>query len=123
MDEIAKASLEEKYIEIYHEVNMIATAVEEIADSPHREYEDSIIAAVEYLDKLYRVYASIYKYNDENGLMLLTARHQDPIDTSEVLFNPFNYEEFNECIAKQDDGKLALDYTPRHSKVTHILHE
>jgi len=120
MDEIAKASLEEKYIEVYHEVNMLAVGVE-MLEYPYCD-EESIIAQVEYLDKLYRVYASIYKYNEEGGLILITERHQDPIDMSEVLFNPFNYEEFNEHILTHNDGKLVLDFTPKHSKVTHVLH-
>ena len=93
--------LNEKYIEVTNNVNMIAAAIEAGGVS-----ESAIIAAMEYLDGLYQVYAAAYK-DDGVHLVLISVRN---FETS--IFEPFDFPEFTKAVETQDSGNLVVGYTP-----------
>jgi len=99
--------LQEKYVEMTHQVDMLAAAVEGNNTWHWEEHEQYIQRSVEYMDRLNMAYASAYK-TVSGTLTLISDRHI-------VLgFNPFLYDEFKEAIATQESGSLKLDFLPKN---------
>ena len=108
--EIKKTLLQEKIVEITAEVNMLATAIEAKPEMVWKGHEETIIDSVEFLDKLFQVYAGAYKYVD-GELVSITERYYE---TS--IFEPFDYPELEQTILSQESGHYAIGYTPKGQK-------
>ena len=59
--EIQNSLMQEKYFEIVHAVDMLAAAVEANPDKTWQDHERNIVDSVEYLDRLYQVYAAAFE--------------------------------------------------------------
>ena len=91
--------LSEKCISVQHTVDMLAAS--QVAAN-----EDNIKSAVEYLDKLFQIYAEAYKVSGDE-YVLISERY---FETS--IFVPFHYPEFVNAITKHESGNLVIGYTP-----------
>ena len=98
--------LHEKYIEVITKVDMLAAGVEANTERAWYDHEHNIIASVEYLDKLYQVYAGVFKVVD-GEYILITERFYE---TSP--FEPFDYPEFEEMARDNDFGSIVINYAP-----------
>ena len=101
-DEIPKILLQEKYIGIVDEVDLIAAGIETNSDY---DIEQHVINQVHFLDGLFQVYAAAY--NSE--LVLITSRNFET-----TVFDPLDYTEFTAAIQTQDSGNLVIGYTPEN---------
>ena len=100
---------------------MMAAAVEVNHERISLEHEKNLIASTEYLDKLYRVYAAVYKHYD-GQLIKITRRFQDEMEgPDDMYFDPFDYPEFVRDIASNDYGGIVVDYRANNN-VMHNLH-
>ncbi|MCL2497686.1 MAG: hypothetical protein FWF06_03620 [Symbiobacteriaceae bacterium] len=105
--EIHNALIREKFEEVKEcldvlEATLATRAVEEIAT-----YEVSICNAIEYIDRLYQVYAGAYALKN-NELVPITDRFYE---TS--IFEPLDYPEFVRLISEQEHGEIIIGYTPK----------
>jgi len=104
--EIQNALLSEKYREAVDIVDMLAAAVEANAERRWLDHEQNMVASVEFIDRLYQVYAGAYKPVG-GELALVTERHYE---TSP--FEPFDFAEFAEMAAARESGDLVVGYAP-----------
>ena len=108
MANIENAMLQQKYVEITDMVNMLGAAVEASPERDWQEHERNIVDSVEYIDKLYQIYAGIYKPIDME-MVLITERFCETEPKTES-FNPFDYPQFQRAILLRDSGKVIVNY-------------
>jgi len=106
IEEIKVALLNEKYIEIVNAVNMLEAAIEANPERQWLDHEANLRDSVEFLDKLYQIYAGAYKYVG-NQLELVTERFYE---TSPL--EPLDYIEFIETVTTHESGSLVIGYAP-----------
>ena len=111
--EIQNALLREKYDEAVGLVEMLSSAVEANTERIWLDHEQNIRDSVEFMDRLYQVYAGAYKLVDDEPV-LITERFYE---TS--IFEPFDFIEFTDAVMTQDSGSLIIGYTPKE----HIYRE
>jgi len=104
--EIQKVLLNEKYIGIENEVDMLAAAVNANPERYWVDHEDNIRDSVEFLDKLHQIYAGLYKFS-EGQLTLISERF---FETTPI--EPLDFIEFRELVSTQEHGKYIVGYTP-----------
>ena len=68
--------LNEKIMELADRTEMLAAGIESNPEIPWYEHEANIVSAVEYIDRLYQVYAEAYKIVD-GELVLISDRHYE----------------------------------------------
>jgi hypothetical protein len=100
--------LREKYLEVLHAADMLAAAVEANPQREWIDHERNIIDSIEYLDRLYQVYAAAYKPTD-GGLALLTNRYYET-----TPLEPIDYTIFMEAIFAQESGDLVIGFAPEN---------
>ena len=104
--EIKEVMLNEKYIEIVDEVDMLAAAANANTERFWLDHEDSLRESVEFIDHLFQIYAGLYKYIDGQLTLISERAYQtSPID-------PLDYKEFRDLVNSQEDGKYTIGYTP-----------
>ena len=107
-EEIQKAMLKQKLLEVTDATNMLAAAVEGNEERFWLDHELNIKNSAEFLDKLYQIYGAAYKQTD-NGLELITDRSYE---TSP--FEPLEYPEFVEAVTGSERGNLIINYAPEN---------
>jgi len=105
-NEIQNALLMEKYDEVVNHVNVLSAAADFEAENEWTIAEDNIRVAVEFIDRLYQVYAGAYKLCG-NELELITERFYE---TS--IFEPLDYAEFCDTVFTAETGYIVIGYTP-----------
>ena len=104
-NKIIDTLINEKYIETVHHIEMLASAVEANNERESEDHELSIINSIEYLDRLEQIYGAVYKYVD-NEPILISNRY---FETS--IFNPFDYDEFVNNLRKNSEH-ISIGYVP-----------
>jgi len=104
--EIKAAMLQEKFVEVKNELNMLAAAVEANPERIWLDYEKNIVDSVEFLDMLYQVYGAAYKLVD-GEFSLITERY---FETS--IFEPLDFPEFIQSILTEESGSIVIGYAP-----------
>jgi len=105
---VEEALLEEKLAAVSDAVDMLAAAAEADPLRPWADHEQNIREAVEFLDRLYQVYAGAYKVEGDR-LELITGRFYE---TS--IFEPLEHRAFLNAISTGDQGNVVVGYTPEN---------
>jgi len=107
--------LKEKYEEIINAVDMLEAAVDANPKREWQEHERNIRDSVEFMDKLYQVYAAAYKPVGDN-IVLITERFYE---TSPL--EPFDSKDFRDAIILQEKGTLTIGYAPENQTYREML--
>ena len=102
--------LNEKLHEASTAIDMISSLVESKLLRGTGDIEESIVGAVNYLDRVEQVYCAAYFEADNGGgLVLISDRYAE---TS--IFEPFEYDLLTEQINTCDSGNAIIGYTPEN---------
>ena len=103
--------LNEKLHEASTAIDMISSLVESKLLRGTGDIEESIVGAVNYLDRVEQIYCAAYFEGDNNGggLVLISDRYAE---TS--IFEPFEYDLLTEQINTCDSGNAIIGYTPEN---------
>jgi len=105
-ERIKNTLLEEKYFGVINDIEMLGAALEGDQHRARKDHEQNVIAAIEFLDHIYQVYAAAYKFED-GEFKLITSRNYE---TS--IFEPFDFSEFTEAVLTRKNGRLIFGYIP-----------
>ena len=114
--EIRRVALEQKKIELTNEINLIALSLEKDNEADAAIFEENLHTMVEYVDKLYQVFAATYK-RASGEYKLLTGR-----EATIVPFNPFDHPEFVEAVSTHDTGYVTVVFDPGEPEKARDLH-
>jgi hypothetical protein len=105
MRKVQDTILDEKYIEVTRQVEMLATAVDANDSRLWEDHEQNIRASVNYLSHLPMTFAAVYK--PVNGeLVLITEK------SSTTNFDPIIYDVFIDAISTQESGSIYIEFVP-----------
>jgi hypothetical protein len=102
--EIQKALLNERYVEIVNFVDLLAMSVEENSDNQWLDHMDNVRDTVEFLDKMPHVYAGAY-HRVDSLYILISERF---FATSH--FEPFDYSVFQDALYSQERGTIVIHH-------------
>ena len=94
---------------------MIGAAVDADIDREWYEYGENIRVAVEYIDRLYHVYASVYRVSD-GQFDLISDRYYEDFEE----FDPFKHPEFMQAIAENDYGDIVVLFKPERNPYINV---
>jgi len=113
-DEIRSALLNEKYIEIVNAVDMLGAAVEANPEKFWLDFQDNVCDSVEFLDKLYQIYAGVYKFEGDRFVSISEHFHES------TPFEPLEYSQFVDMVTKQENGSFIIGYTLDHQSYAEV---
>jgi len=114
MKEVTNRLLQEKFNQIAADVDILGQTIDEFVNTDQDwgvyDYTDNICKVVASIGTLPHTIADVYREN-RYGLARLSQRAPD-----QESFDPRAYVQFNSAIAKQEQGRLILNFSANNQK-------